>query len=212
MSRLHAPAAIRTRLFAAVLIASAVVVAVLVTGFNVALQRTLDSNATSLAEARAAAVLSTLTVAPGAITVHEAPDDAAIDTQIWVFAGRSLVEAPEASTAARTRAAARTAAAAPAVADAPGRIRIASIVVNDHGAPVGAVVAGVPLAPNDATARTALVASIVLGLGLLGAVAALTFWTLRRALQPVYEMTRLAETGARGRRSSGLRRGRRTTS
>jgi signal transduction histidine kinase len=187
------PVAIRARLFAGVLIASAVIVAVLVTGFNIALRRTLSANATSLAEARAAAVLPTLEASGGRITIHEAPDDAAIDTQLWVFDRSRAVEAPQPSTPQRDAMAARVAARPPTIADAPGRIRLASVPISGADGVVGAVVAGVPLAPYDATARTALIASVVLGAGLLVAIALLTFWTLRRALRPVYEMTRLAQ-------------------
>lgn len=190
--RLLRPLAIRTRLLGVVLLATAVALAVLVTAFNVVLRRTNDGDATSVAQARAAAVLSTLEVVDGHIQTHEAPDDAATDAAVWVFDGAQLVEGPQGSTPARDAAAAAVAAGSPAVADGAGPIRLASVDVTSGQQTVGAVVAGVPLGPYRATTRAALVGSVLLAIALLVVIALLAAWTLRRALRPVHEMTRLA--------------------
>lgn len=185
------PLAIRTRLLGVVLLTTAIALAVLVTAFNLVLRSTNDDDATSVAQARAAAVVSTLEIVDGHIQTHEAPDDSAIDVAVWVFGDGRLVEGPQASTPPRDVAAADAAARAPAVRDAPG-LRLASAEVTSGGRTVGAVVAGVPLTPYQATARSALIGSILLAVGLLVVIAVLAAWTLRRALRPVHEMTGLA--------------------
>ena len=186
------PIAIRTRLLGAVLLAAAITLAALVAAFNVALRATLDGDATSVAQARAAAVLSTVDTVGGHVRSREAPDDTALDAQVWVYDGSRLVEGPQASTAALDAAAAAAAADAPAIRDGGGKLRLASATIADGGQAIGAVVAGVPLAPYQATTRVVLVGSIALAIGLFAAIAAIVAWTLRRALRPVHEMTRLA--------------------
>jgi two-component system, OmpR family, sensor kinase len=183
---------IRTRLLAVVIVGTALILAILVAAFNVALRRTLDGDATSTAQARAAATLATLVTTNGRIAAGETPDDAAVDTLAWIYQGTRLVEGPQASTMVTDAATSRAALAAPTVADGPGRLRLASLVVADHGQPIGAVVAAVPLAPYQATERTALIASTLLAVAALAAISLLAAWTLRRALSPVHEMTRLA--------------------
>ncbi len=192
MSQLRPPATIRTRLLSVVLLASVIILAALVMAFNVVLRATLDDDATSVAQARATAVLTTLETTGGHVGVGEAPDDAAVDARVWVFDGARLIEAPQPSAPALDRAAGVAAVDAPGVSDAAGTLRLVSVPVAVGGLRIGAVVAGVPLAPYQATTRTALVGSIVLALALLAAITLLAAWTLRRALQPVHEMTLLA--------------------
>ncbi|MDX6376839.1 MAG: hypothetical protein QOE98_1142 [Gaiellaceae bacterium] len=189
--RLRRPVAIRTRLLGAVLLAAVVILVALVAGFNIALRATLDGDATSVAQARAAAVLPSLEIAAGQVQSREAPDDTALDALVWVYDGTRLVEGPQASTSALDAAARAAAVDAPAVREAGG-LRLASAVIASNGGPIGAVVAGVPLAPYEATTRTVLIASITLATVLFVAIALLAAWTLRRALRPVHEMTHLA--------------------
>ncbi len=192
MSRFRRPVAIRTRLVGAVLVTAALILVALVAAFNIALRATLDRDATSVAQARAAAVLATLDTSGGHVRSRESPDDAAIDAQVWIYDGTQLVEGPQASTPALDAAAAAAAQASPAVRDAAGRLRLAAVAVTRGDGTIGAVVAGVPLGPYEATSRTVLIGSIALSLLLFAAIALLSAWTLRRALRPVHEMTRLA--------------------
>src|SRR5256885_16973140 len=76
-----------------------------VAGFNVLLDRSLSRNAESLVRARAAAELGALRYANGRLVVGEAPDDAAGDTQAWVFSGGRTLEAPRAGAAVEAAAA-----------------------------------------------------------------------------------------------------------
>jgi len=185
------PLAIRSRLLATMLAVAAVILAALVLAFNVALRVTLDRDASNVARARAQAILATVATSGGDVTAQEAPDDAALDAQVWIYAGGHLVEGPQRSTGPLNTAAAAAAAGAPGQLTASG-VRLAAVPVSAGGRTVGSVVAGVPLSPYQATERAALLASIVLAGALFGAIALLSRWTLRRALQPVNEMTRLA--------------------
>jgi len=188
---LRRPLAIRSRLLATMLAVAAIILAALVLAFNVALRVTLDRDASNVARARAQAILATVATSGGDVTAQEAPDDAALDAQVWIYAGGQLVEGPQRSTGPLNTAAAAAAAGAPGQLTASG-VLLAAVPVSAGGRTVGSVVAGVPLSPYQATERAALLASIVLAGALFGAIALLSRWTLRRALQPVNEMTRLA--------------------
>ena len=185
------PVAIRSRLLTAVLVAAAISLAVLLAAFNVALRATLDRDATSVAVARAQAILSTLVASGAAVTPQEAPDDAALDAQAWIYNGTRLVEGPRAVDArARCR---RDRRSRHRTGRGHGRQCATGVRAGvQDGQTVGAVVAGVPLGPYDATARTALIGSIALAVALFALIALLAAWTLRSALRPVNEMTRLA--------------------
>src|SRR5581483_7562708 len=84
---------------ASVLLAIGLVLATLTTGFNLVLGHRLDSDATGVVQARASAELAVLRPAQGPISLGEAPDQAAPDTQVWVFRGTRALEAPRASDA-----------------------------------------------------------------------------------------------------------------
>ena len=70
--------------------------------------------------------------------------------------------------------------------------RLYALPVAQAGRRVGAVVAGISLAPYQQTRRTALVASLILALAVLAAVALSARWLIDRALRPVASMTRQA--------------------
>ena len=89
---------------------AAVILAALVLAFNVALRVTLDRDASNVARARAQAILATVATSGGDVTAQEAPDDAALDAQAWIYAGGHLVEGPQRSTGPLNAAAAATAA------------------------------------------------------------------------------------------------------
>jgi signal transduction histidine kinase len=182
---------IRARLLTTNAVVMLVALVVLTVASNAILRRSLDDDATNLVNARAAAGLATLGVSGGRIRVIESPDDAAIDVQIWVFDAHGSVEAPKSSTAALARRAAALA-GGPATTVDVGATRLHAVPVERGGRRVGTLVAGVDLRAYRESARSALIASIVLA-ALLFAVAMLASrWILRRALEPVAQMTRAA--------------------
>lgn len=181
---------LRARLLFTVLVAIALVLAGLTVGFNAVLANRLDTEATAVVQAQASAELTALHVAGGRIELGETPDQASPDTQIWIFRGTRALEAPQTSPAANDAAAAAMALAPPSTRDISStRTRLYSLAVVDAARRLGTVVAGVSLAPYDQTRRTALVASVVLGLLALVAVAAAGWWLISRAMRPVARMT-----------------------
>jgi signal transduction histidine kinase len=188
MSRLG----LRRRVFVVVLATVAVAIAALVFGFNLILARTLTSDSRDLARTRAAAQLALLTTSDGRLTVREAPDRAAADAYIWVFSRGTALERPRSD--ASVYAAARALARGPArYADVPSAgIRLYAAPVLVHGRRVGAVVAGVSLAPYEQTRRLALISSLLLGGLLLLVVSIAARWLLAASLRPVVRMTRQA--------------------
>jgi signal transduction histidine kinase len=190
MSKL-APRGIRTRLLASIALAVAVALALMTFAFNAVIRHSLDGDATSLAHARAAAALATVQVTGGHISVAEAPDDAAIDAQIWVFDRKGRVESPPSTSKTLERAAASLVGGPPRSFDTHGTRLYATPIVK-NGVRAGTLVAGVGLRPYEQTARTALLGSIAFALVLFGLVVAASGWLLRHALQPVAEMTRAA--------------------
>ena len=87
-------ASLRSRLMAAVLLSVAGALAVTVLAFNLILDGRLSSDASNLLHDRASAELSTLRVVDGRLHAAESPDDAALDSQVWVFAGARALERP----------------------------------------------------------------------------------------------------------------------
>jgi signal transduction histidine kinase len=174
-----------------VLAAIGVVLAALVLAFNLVLADRLNSEARSVVQARASAELSSLQVVNGRIVLPEAPDDRTPDAQVWVFQGSTPLEQPR--SAANEVAAAALASRALATADiAMSDTRLYALPVAQAGRRVGAVVAGISLAPYQQTRRTALIASLILALVVLAAVALSARWLIDRALRPVASMTRQA--------------------
>ncbi len=181
---------LRARLLLTVLVAIALVLAALTVGFNLVLANRLDADANGVVQARASAELAGLHVAGGRIELGETPDEASPDTQIWVFHSARALEAPQPAPPANDAAATAMAMAAPSTRDIPAtRTRLYSLAVEAGGRRLGTVIAGVSLAPYDQTRHTALVASAILGLLALVAVAVAGWWLISRALRPVARMT-----------------------
>lgn len=183
---------LRGRLLLSVVGAIAVVVGALTLAFNLVLADRLSTDANGVVQARASAEVASLRIAHGRIVLNEAPDDHSPDIQIWVFQGTQLVEHPR-SAGANNAAAALLALRAPARMDvAVTKTRLYALPVVDAGRRIGAVIAGVSLAPYEQTRRTSLVASLILALLVLIAVGFAARWLIDRALRPVVRMTRQA--------------------
>ena len=185
------PRGIRARLLSTNAVVMLVALVALTVASNAILRRSLDSDATRLANARAAAGLSTLRTNGDRITVVETPNDAAIDVQIWVFDRFGTVESPTPSSAHLDHEALELAHGTRASIDI-GDTRLHAVPVVHAGRRVGTLVAGVGLRPYRETTATALVASIVLAVVLFGLVMLASRSILRRALEPVAQMTRAA--------------------
>jgi signal transduction histidine kinase len=186
------PRTLRTRVTAVAFLAAAVVVALLVTAFNVVLSTTLDGNVNHTLRSRAAAATTTTTVNGGHVTVRESPDDEAIDRNVWVYQGTSAILRPP--DGARLQEVADALARRPgAFARTPsGNARLHSVALTEGGVRVGAVVVAESLAAYDQTTDIALAGSVALGGLLLLLVAGLTWTATGHALHPVREMTRAA--------------------
>ena len=183
---------IRKRLHLLVVSAVALSLVALVASFNFLLDRNLSRNADNLARARAAAALAQLQPQHGRLVLGEAPDAAAADAPVWVFAGRRTLEAPRAGS--RVSAAARSLTANPArLIDVPSTdTRLYAAPVVTAGRRLGTVVAAVSLRPYEETRRTALIASLALGGAVLILIALAARWLLASSLRPVVRMTRQA--------------------
>ena len=167
MKRGPLPRSIRGRLFVTVVAAVGLALAAMIAGFNVLLQHNLSRSADQLAHARATGELSLVRMHDGKLAVGETADDAAVDSNAWVFAGTRTLEAPRGGAELATAAHA-LAARAPAKSDEKASSRrLYAVPIVSSGRRLGTVVAAVALAPYEQTQRTALVASLVLGAVLL---------------------------------------------
>jgi len=188
MSRLG----IRRRLLLAVLVAVGAALAAMIVGFNLLLARNLSGDANDLLRARAAAELGRLETSGNTLKVGEAPDDAALDTDVWIFSGQTALEAPVRNPTL-SAAAQRLAAGSDQFAEVPSQdVRLYAVPVVANGRRLGTVVTGVSLAPYEETRRAALLGSLALGGALLLVVFFAARWLLASALRPVAQMTRQA--------------------
>jgi signal transduction histidine kinase len=188
VSRLAKPG-LRGRLLASVVGVIALVLALLTAAFNLVLGDRLDRDADNVAAARASAEVASIRVVNGHIVLPEAPDDSALDSQTWLFDRSRVLERP--------RGGGPNERAAEALARAPRRFidvtatdtRLYAVPVVKNGRRLGTVVAAVSLRPYEETKHTALIASLVLALLALLAVALAARWLISRALRPVAQMT-----------------------
>ena len=179
---------VRSRLLAAIVVAVAVALVLAVAVFSFLLGQRLDASATSLARTKAEAAVSSLEIRDDALVAPEWPDEDADNSKIWVFAGSSVLEAPNATQ--EVDAAARSLVAGTERSlDVGDEARLYAIPVVRENVRYGTVVAAVPLAPYEETGHTALIGSFILAVLVLCSVTLLSWWMLGRALLPVSRMT-----------------------
>ena len=189
MSRFGRRLGLRGRLQLTVVLGIAAVVTALTAGFNLVLARRLDRDATGVARAHAAAALGAVRLSRGRLAAPESPDDGAVDSSVWVFAGRKPLERPRAQPR-NDGVAAGLAAGGGGGRDVGGTdTRLYSLPIVDDGRRFGAVVAGVSLAPYERTQRAALTGSILFAVAVLVAVALAARWLISGSLRPVAHMT-----------------------
>jgi two-component system, OmpR family, sensor kinase len=173
----------------AVLAVVVVAFAALLGGFNLVLANRLSHDANEVLRARAAAELSSLKTQNGKIVVSEAPDQAAIESDAWVFSGYRVLERPRAKPQV-TRAAAALAGGPRRRLDLPSQdVRLYAVPVVSGGKRLGTVVSAISLVPYEHTQHVALVASLITVGVLLVIVALLARWIVALALRPVARMT-----------------------
>jgi two-component system, OmpR family, sensor kinase len=181
--------ALRTKLLLAVVTAVTIAFAALILSFNVVLGHRLSQDANDVLHARAVARLSSLTTRNGKVAVGETPDEGALESDVWVFAGHRLLEGPRSNATIRR--------SVVALAGGPRRrvdvrvqdTRLYSLPIVADGRRLGTVVAEISLVPYEHTQHVALTASIVLLAALLVLVALVARWMVTRALRPVAQMT-----------------------
>ena len=187
------PQGLRTRLTASAVFGSALTLATLVTTFNLLLDSRLRADGEKLLRESTAAVIRSLSTADGHLQVPESPDQSAIDSQTWIFAGARVAEQPAAADPRNERAAMRLAQTAGGFTTVDVTdTRMEAVAIRQGSRRLGTVVAAMSLGPYESTARLALVGSVLLGLFVLAAVAALSRWLIHRALVPVARMTSAA--------------------
>lgn len=183
------PGGLRSRLTIVVVAGAALTLSALTAGFNLALAQSLNGDANEVLRARASAVLGTLGATDGRLRAGEAPDDAAVDSQVWVYAGTGAIERPSASPLDQRL--------ADSLAGSPRRFaeqpetdtRLYAVPIVHAGQRAGTLVTGVSLEPYERTTHRAFIASLLFAALVLVALAISTRWVIAGALRPVARMT-----------------------
>ncbi len=182
---MRGPSTLRGRLALSATLTAGTAVVVLTALFGWLLDRRLAAEAENVLRSRADTALASVQVHAGKITTTES--DAALDTGIWVYDGKTAVERP--------RGAASLQAEADQLAGTHDRLvttqgsEFLSLPVKDGGRQVGTLVAAVSLEPYHRSARTTIEGALALGTLLLGVVYLVARNVASRALRPVAEMT-----------------------
>ncbi|MFJ6787103.1 sensor histidine kinase [Streptomyces angustmyceticus] len=194
------PRTLRGRLSLIALTTAALVMVILTVVFNTVVRQRLQQQADGELRTRAGAVAATVDTRHHPVRVLETPDDAALDTNVWIYAGTRLLEHPVSAPSGDpvTRAAAGLAAHGDprcTAMTAGDRIRLCAEPVGGvrpGTGPTAVVITAMDLAPYRASADTLLIASLALDAGVLACTYVLTRLAVGRALRPVRAMTEQA--------------------
>jgi two-component system OmpR family sensor kinase len=179
---------LRRRLVLAATGAVTVMLAVFALVFNVVLDKRLSDDAQSVVQSRAQAGLAVVTVENGRIHVEETPHDTALDERVWIFQGGRAIDRAHAP--APVQAAVNQLAGSPVLTTRDvGTQRLLVRPIVHKGKHLGAVVASVSLLPYKHSKDIVLIASLVLSLGTVLALALVARALVGRALRPVAQMT-----------------------
>ncbi|MFR0355014.1 sensor histidine kinase [Streptomyces sediminimaris] len=194
--RRPAPRTLRGRLSLVALATAALVTAALTLVFNAVIDRHLRHQADAELRDRAAAVSATVDTSGPRVRVVESGNDGLLDANVWIYAGRHLLERPPATTGGSrvTRAAGRLAAqrrGACATVDprGPDPVRLCSRPVPGRPGGGATVVTALDLDPYRDSADSLLLGSLILDGVMLACTYALTRLAVGRALRPVRTMT-----------------------
>ncbi|GDY51705.1 hypothetical protein SVIO_023280 [Streptomyces violaceusniger] len=97
MLRALAPRTLRGRLSLVALTTAALLVTVLTVVFNTTVERHLRHQADDELRARATAVAATVDTSGPRVRVLETANDRLLDTNVWIYAGKRLLEKPPAT-------------------------------------------------------------------------------------------------------------------
>ncbi|MCQ8187059.1 sensor histidine kinase [Streptomyces rugosispiralis] len=193
--RALAPRTLRGRLSLVALTTAALLITALTVVFNTVVERHPRHQADDELRARATAVAATVDTSGPRVRVLETANDQLLDTNVWIYAGKRLLEKPPATVQGSplTRTADRlTARGAPgcATVQAEGQrsVRLCARPVSGGDAKA-TVVAALDLAPYQSSADTLLVGSLTLDAFMLVCAYVLTRLAVGRALRPVRTMT-----------------------
>jgi signal transduction histidine kinase len=185
------PGTLRGRLALIALATATVWVVGLTATFNLVLDSQLRQQADQQLRARAGAVSATVdSSARGTVTVREVPDDAALDSGVWIYQGTRSLERPGAGVASQ-RAADSLAGGRERFATVGGQgvWRLYALPLVQHGRTVGTIVTQTSLDAYTFTGRAALAGSTALAIMLLGCVYLVARMIVGRALRPVGAMS-----------------------
>ena len=180
---------IRQRLTISVVAVTAVMLTLLVLGFNLSLRSSLDGDVDRLLEARAQAALQSIDTENGKIEVNEGADDGAEDALVWVFADGRTVEKPQVGSKLDAVAESLASEGEGEVDDPDSDTRLFALPIVEEGNRIGTVVSGLSLEPYERTADRATVASVILALIMIVLITITTRMVVSRALKPVATMT-----------------------
>ncbi|MEU3508863.1 HAMP domain-containing sensor histidine kinase [Streptomyces longwoodensis] len=188
--RRPAPRTLRGRLSLVALTTAALLMLVLTVVFNAVARHRLQHQADDELRARAAAVAATVDTSGTAVRVLETYHDALLDTNVWIYGGGHLLEAPP-NAGRLTRVADALAGRGGrrcVTAGLDGPLRLCSQPVpGDAGR--ATVVTALDLSPYRSSADTLLLGSLALDVVMLACTYALTRLAVGRALRPVRTMT-----------------------
>src|SRR5436190_9479001 len=171
---------LRGRLTATVLVASAVTLAALVLGFNLALRASLHHDADQVLAGRAAAAIDAVKAGGGRIKTVEAPDKGAVDAQTWVFAGHRNLERPPAPPAVQRVANGLVGSPRDHLDETTTDTRLYAVPVVSGGSRAGTVVVGLDLQPYERTASRAFLGSLIFAAIVLLLIGLATRWVIGR--------------------------------
>ncbi|MEU8487964.1 HAMP domain-containing sensor histidine kinase [Streptomyces sp. NPDC048641] len=185
-----APRTLRGRLSLVAFTTAALLMLVLTVAFNAVAQQRLQHQADDELRTRAAAVATTVDTGGTTVRVLETSHDELLDTNVWIYAGRRLLEEPSAAGPV-TRVADALAGRGGrrcVTADVDGPLRLCSQPVPGERSEA-TVVTALDLSPYRSSADTLLMGSLALDAVMLACTYALTRMAVGRALRPVRTMT-----------------------
>ncbi|MDX3240332.1 HAMP domain-containing sensor histidine kinase [Streptomyces sp. ME18-1-4] len=185
-----APRTLRGRLSLVALATATLLMLVLTVAFNAVAGHRLQHQADDELRTRAAAVATTVDTSGTTVRVLETSHDELLDTNVWVYAGRRLLEEPP-NAGPLTRVADALAGRGGRrceTADVDGPLRLCSQPVSGEKSEA-TVVTALDLSPYRSSADTLLLGSLALDVVMLACTYALTRLAVGRALRPVRTMT-----------------------
>ncbi|MGH4035210.1 sensor histidine kinase [Actinomycetota bacterium Odt1-20B] len=187
------PGTLRGRLSLVALTGAALLIAVLTLAFNAVARQHLQRQADDELRTRAAAVATTVDTSGPAVHVHEGAHDDLLDSNVWIYAGRRLVEsppnaAPDSPVSRAARVLATASGHSCTTLGGPRPVRLCAVPL--PGPAGGAtIVTALDLAPYRSSADTLLFGSLALDAVMLACTYVLTRLAVDRALRPVRAMT-----------------------